>query len=125
MVKSSQEHCQQVQLHGEGLISPANTGGRGGAIQRTTGSKRRNSQNVDKKILLQEQLVVINYLSLLTDHQMETGTKNIKAVKGETQKIFFTPAPRLYSVKITANFVTLKPELGISSFKVVCKILQL
>lgn len=59
---------------------------------------------------------------MLTDHQMETG-KNREAVKGDTQKIFFTSAPSLYSVMLTINFGTLKLQLRISSFKVVCKIL--
>lgn len=39
---------------------------------------------------------------------METGTKNRESVKGDTQKIFFTPALNSYSVKLIINFVTLK-----------------
>lgn len=39
---------------------------------------------------------------------METGTKDREAVKGDTQKIFFTPALNLYIVKFTINFETLK-----------------
>lgn len=54
---------------------------------------------------------------------MEIGTKSREAVKEDTQKIFFTSAPSLHSVKPTINFVTLKFNLRISSVKVACKIL--